>query len=107
MNDERGYQFVDTNIVVYAHDIAAGGKHARAKGLIQTLWDTRRGALSLQVLQEFYGNITCKVAHPLPATVAAQHIADLGKWEVHAPTVNDVLAAIKSNNDIKSPFGTR
>lgn len=95
MSDESSYQFVDTNVVVYAHDIDAGTKHAQAKELIQTLWATQRGALSIQVFQEFYLNITRKVRQPLPASVAIQHITDLGQWEVHTPNVSDVVAAIE------------
>jgi hypothetical protein len=35
--------FVDTNILVYAHDLAAGEKHARARSLVERLWDDRCG----------------------------------------------------------------
>lgn len=46
------------------------------------------------VLQEFYVNITQKVANPLVPGTAAQIIADLAAWEVHNPKVDDVLDAI-------------
>ena len=52
--------FVDTNILVYAHDTDAGGKHDTAKALLAELWDSRSGSLSTQVLQEFYANVTRK-----------------------------------------------
>jgi predicted nucleic acid-binding protein len=57
--------FVDTNILVYAHDAAAGDKHDRARSLIEQLWDDRSGVLSTQVLQEFYINIRKKARAPL------------------------------------------
>jgi predicted nucleic acid-binding protein len=44
-------QFVDTNILIYAHDVTAGDKHSRARALVEELWDTRQGCLSVQVLQ--------------------------------------------------------
>ena len=44
--------FVDTNILMYAHDTAAGDKHARARELIEELWESRSGVVSTQVLQE-------------------------------------------------------
>ena len=44
--------FVDTNILMYAHDNAAGEKHERAKALEEELWDGRSGVVSTQVLQE-------------------------------------------------------
>ena len=49
--------FVDTNILMYAHDTAAGEKHARAKALVEQLWQSRSGAVSTQVLQELAVNL--------------------------------------------------
>lgn len=46
-------QFVDTNILVYAHDLDAGTKHQKASQLIASLWQNKSGVLSSQVLQEF------------------------------------------------------
>lgn len=92
MSAER--QFVDTNVLVYAHDRSAGAKQARAHALLAELWDNQAGCLSIQVLQEFYVNITRKVAHPLDPATARQIVADLGHWHVHSPTVNEVLDAI-------------
>jgi len=60
MKDNIGLQFVDTNILVYGYDVSAGKKHEIAKELLKELWDTRRGCLSTQVLQEFYVTITKK-----------------------------------------------
>ncbi len=45
--------FVDTNILIYAHDASKGAKHERAVHLVERLWDSRTGVLSTQVLQEF------------------------------------------------------
>jgi predicted nucleic acid-binding protein len=95
MSEPRTLQFVDTNILIYAHDGSAGQKQVRAQQLIRDLWQSGEGCLSIQVLQEFYVNVTQKVAKPLPAEVAAQIIADLAVWEVHCPTADDVLDAIR------------
>ena len=38
--------FVDTNILVYAHDRSAGVKHQRAQMLLEQLWDSGQGVLS-------------------------------------------------------------
>ncbi len=92
MSAER--QFVDTNVLVYAHDRSAGAKHRRARALLADLWDSQAGCLSIQVLQEFYVNITRKVARPLDPADARQIVADLGHWHIHSPTVNAVLDAI-------------
>jgi len=37
MSDKSDLQFVDTNILVYAHDISAGRKHEIAKKLLKEL----------------------------------------------------------------------
>jgi len=87
-------QFVDTNVLIYAHDQSAGEKHLRARALLADLWNDSNGCLSVQVLQEFYVNITRKVARPLDPDTARQIVADLGRWTMHAPAVADVLDAI-------------
>ncbi|MCZ7574862.1 MAG: PIN domain-containing protein [Ardenticatenaceae bacterium] len=94
MNGASDLQFVDTNILIYAHDRSAGVKHLQAKTLLQELWNTHTGCLSVQVMQEFYVNVTRKVARPLSPEAAAQIIADLAVWDVHRPAVEDILDAI-------------
>jgi predicted nucleic acid-binding protein len=94
MNDNSGWQFVDTNILVYAHDISAGDKRIRAKDLINKLWNSGRGSLSIQVLQEFYVTVVQKVARPMQPQMAAKIISDLSTWRLHVPDVSDVLEAI-------------
>lgn len=89
--------FVDTNVLVYAHDSSAGGKHARARELVEALWDTGEGCLSIQVLQEFFVAVTRKVGNPMGAETASELVADLARWRVHAPGPEDVLAAIETH----------
>jgi predicted nucleic acid-binding protein len=45
--------FVDTNILIYAHDVDAKAKQETAKRVLHQLWSERTGVLSMQVLQEF------------------------------------------------------
>jgi predicted nucleic acid-binding protein len=53
--------FIDTNILVYAHDKDAGEKHARAKVLIEEFWHGRKTpCVSVQVLQELHVNLVRK-----------------------------------------------
>ena len=94
MSEGDPLQFVDTNVLIYAHDQSAGPKHERAKQLLRELWENRKGCLSVQVLQEFYINVTQKVPEPLAPEAAAQIIADLSTWQVHQPGAKDVLDAI-------------
>lgn len=86
--------FVDTNILVYAHDLAAGEKHARARSLVERLWNERCGVLSTQVLQEFYVNIRKKARAPVGAADAKQWLTDYLNWEVVVNDGNAVIEAI-------------
>ena len=95
MSGDSSYEFVDTNILVYAYDNRAGNKQTEAQAVLQPLWANRLGCLSIQVLQEFYVVVTQKLAVPLAPNEAAQIIADFGQWQVHQPTVTDVLGAIQ------------
>jgi predicted nucleic acid-binding protein len=104
MTDELGLQFIDTNVLVYAHDRTAGEKHEIAKSLIQNLWDTESGCLSIQVLQEFYVISTQKVAQPLDPKSATRIIRDLSHWKVHSPNVEDILGAINLQNRYQVSF---
>jgi predicted nucleic acid-binding protein len=88
-------EFVDTNVLVYAHDASAGAKHLRAKQLLTELWAGGNGCLSVQVLQEFYVNITRKVNQPLDVESARLRVEDLSYWLVHSPTAADVVEAIQ------------
>jgi predicted nucleic acid-binding protein len=88
-------QFVDSNILVYAYDLAQGEKHNQAKNLLLLLWDSGLGCLSTQVLQEFYVNVTRKADFPIPSEQAAQVIQDFSDWTVHRPGIRDVLSAIE------------
>jgi predicted nucleic acid-binding protein len=97
-------QFVDTNILVYAHDVTAGDKHAVARALVERLWETREGCLSVQVLQELFVTTTRKIPKPLDVPAAAEIIDDLAHWHVHSPAADDVLAAIEIQQRIGTSF---
>lgn len=86
--------FVDTNVLIYAHDSTAGDKHERARRILEDLWESRTGFLSVQVLQEFFVNVTRKIPKPLSTSEAKEVIADLSRWRVHVPAPDDVLGAI-------------
>lgn len=85
--------FVDTNILVYAHDVDAGEKHTIAQERIANLWDTRSGALSTQVLQEFYVTVTRKLARPLDRSIARQIVREYGWWRLQSISVAHIITA--------------
>ena len=74
--------FVDTNILMYAHDKAAGAKHERAKALVEELWRDRTGVVSTQVLQELSVNLRKKVRQPVDAKATRDIVADYLAWQV-------------------------
>jgi predicted nucleic acid-binding protein len=59
----NGKTFVDTNVLIYAHDVDAKTKHAVAKDTLYELWTNRTGFLSTQVLQKFYVKVTRKLSN--------------------------------------------
>lgn len=86
--------FVDTNILIYAEDRDAKGKHEIARALIVDLWESREGVVSVQVLQEFYVNVTKKLKKPLGVAKAKEIIEEYLAWTVVDNTGRMVLDAI-------------
>lgn len=70
--------FIDTNVLIYAVDVGEPKKHAAARAWRNWLWDTGRGRLSFQVLQEFYVKVTQKV--PNSRIKARDEVLDLMAW---------------------------
>jgi predicted nucleic acid-binding protein len=86
--------FVDTNILMYAHDTSAGAKHERAKALVEDLWRQRSGVVSAQVLQELCVNMRRKAGHPVDLRTAREIIADYLSWDVVTNTGESILEAL-------------
>ena len=86
--------FVDTNILMYAHDASTGAKHERAKDLISELWRDRSGVVSTQVLQELSVNLRRKAGRPLDAKATREIIADYLTWQVIVNGGDSILEAL-------------
>jgi len=86
--------FVDTNILMYAHDASAGVKHERAKALVEELWRDRTGVVSTQVLQELAVNLRRKAGRPLEAKVTRDIVADYLTWQVVVNNGESILEAL-------------
>ena len=95
--------FVDTNILVYAHDNTAGSKHERARALVEQLWADRSGVLSTQVLQELYVSLR-KARNPMPAAEARQVVADYLRWEVVVNNGDSVVEAAELETRYRISF---
>ena len=87
--------FVDTNILMYAHDTAAGDKHARAKALVEDLWQNRSGVVSTQVLQELAVNLRRKAKKPLDAKATRDVVSDYLAWQVVVNGGDSILEALE------------
>ena len=99
----NGKTFVDTNVFIYAHDIDAGLKHDVAKTLIHELWSERAGLVSTQVLQEFYVNVTRKIASPLSKVSARTVIHSYGSWCIET-ALTDVSTAFQIEDESRIGF---
>ena len=86
--------FVDTNVLVYAHDSSAGQKYEQAKSLVRKLLSQKTGVVSTQVLQEFYVTVRKKVLHPGDVGTAKRWLSHYVNWHVIENDGNAVLLAI-------------
>lgn len=96
--------FVDTNILVYAHDRSAGAKHERARKLVEQLWTSGQGVLSTQVLQELCFTLRRKIGRPLPPEEVRALIHDYLSWEVVVNGPESVLHALDIELRYKTSF---
>ncbi len=84
--------FFDTNVLVYADDENEPVKQR----LSRDLWAEHRrggtGVVSLQVLQEYFVTVTRKLK--VDASTAHRRVEILAEFDVAAPQVSDILAAI-------------
>jgi predicted nucleic acid-binding protein len=84
--------FFDTNILVYADDRAAPVKQRRVVELVALHRRAGTGVLSLQVLQEYFVTVTRKLR--VDAQIARRKVELLAEFDVVAPDLDDILAAI-------------
>ena len=86
--------FVDTNVLIYAHDADSGLKRTQAQALVRALWESGAGRLSVQVLQEFFVNATRKLTTPVAHSSAREVVDSYGAWIGKPTSVRTVVRAI-------------
>ena len=96
--------FVDSNILIYAHDLDAGVKRERAVVKLRELWDSGDGRLSIQVLQEFYVSATQKLATPVARSTAREVIKTYSVWIQRATTIETVTRATEISDLARISF---
>jgi len=98
-----GKTFIDTNILIYAHDIDARVKNEIAQAVLRELWSERTGALSMQVLQEFYVNVTRKIPSPLSKDSARSVVSSYVSWCMET-TPTEISAAFRIEDESRIGF---
>lgn len=99
----NGKTFVDTNVLIYAHDTDASAKHQIAKAILGDLWSGRTGVLSVQVLQEFYVNVTRKIPSPLSRDLARLVVNSYAIWCMET-TPAEVASAFRIEDESRISF---
>ena len=96
--------FVDSHVLVYAHDLDAGVKRAIAEHVLRQLWDDETGVLSVQVLQEFYAALTSGAASPVPRRAARDLIQTYSAWPIITLDAPDLLTAADFEERYRLPL---
>jgi predicted nucleic acid-binding protein len=99
-----GKAFVDTNVVVYAHDPLGGTKPIQARALLRQLWVEKRGVLSTQVLQEFCVNVRRKFLHPMSTEECREALHDYLRWQLVVNSPESLLRALEVERQYQVSF---
>ena len=93
MSEDRAPRtFLDSNILFYSDDSRFPAKRKKALALIRSHRINRNGVVSLQVLQEYFTNVTRKLG--LDPAIARRKVEIFSHFHLVEPTLNDVLSAI-------------
>jgi predicted nucleic acid-binding protein len=96
---------VDTNVLVYAYDPADPAKQARAATVLERLAGGHAGALSAQVLGEFFVTVTRRILPPLTQAEAERSVTNYARsWPVHDITWAGVLEAVRGVRRHRLPY---
>ncbi len=106
MSDTKA--FVDSNILIYAHDAAEGFKQQKAIRLLTDYFEQKNQLFfSTQALEEFYVNVTTKIPEPLSPTQAREIVEKLISYNPAAiltVSPEQLLAASHTQEQTKAPF---
>jgi predicted nucleic acid-binding protein len=100
MNVDR--YFVDSNVLLYAYDKSDPVKRAQAKAWLAWLWENACGALSWQVLQEFYFNAIRKFG--VPVEEARRYLKVMSEWSPPEVTIGMIERAWHWNDQAQASF---
>jgi len=86
--------FIDTNILVYAHDRSETVKCPLARQLVLDSVRAGSAVISAQVLSEFFTTVTRKIAEPLSLRAARHELSVLARLRVVVTDSTLILRAI-------------
>lgn len=96
---------IDANVLVYAHDSSERSKQRQAIDILDRITAAANGALSAQVLSEFYNTVTRKLSPPLTLEQAETQIGYFAAlWTVFDVTPRVVLEAARGARDHQFSF---
>ena len=101
MNDSV---FIDTNVIVYAHDSSSPAKRDQARDILREGIARGSAAISTQVLGEFYVTMTQKVQKPLSSVIARREIGLLAALQVADIDVPLVDRAIEIHDTVQLSY---
>lgn len=104
MSSMSGKIFIDTNILIYAHDLDAGKKHNIAVEIIKDIWEGRSGVISTQVLQEFYINMTRKILKTISPMEVREIIRSYMSWEIIENSPMSIIRASEIEEKYRISF---
>ncbi len=105
MTSMKGRVLVDTNVLVYAYDRSEREKQAKAIDVLDRLAVSGEGAVSTQILAEFFVAITGKISHPLTADEAFCRLENYARsWTVLDVTSFVLLEAARGVKDHQLSF---
>jgi predicted nucleic acid-binding protein len=90
-----GKAFVDTNILLYAHDVSDLARNRRAVELLTQLWTDGNGVLSTQVLQEFAVNLQRRTSLSMTLEEVRRRIVLYLDWEVVVNGEGSILRGLE------------
>jgi predicted nucleic acid-binding protein len=96
---------LDTNVLIYAHDRSEPEKQQRALEVLEWVQSSGTGALTTQILAEFYSTTTRKLSASLPIEAAARQVELLARvWPVFDVTTFTVLEAIRGTRTYQMSY---
>jgi predicted nucleic acid-binding protein len=100
-----GSVLIDTNVLIYPYDIATPRKQEQAIATLRTLEEHSAGAVSTQVLSEFFSAATTRLRPPMPGHAALVELENHARvWTVLQVTTEVILAAARAVRDHQLNF---